>query len=64
MELAVVQQQDSSEEPKLLPCTVPAAPGSRLNFSWGTGCQLHVAEVACPGTGAGGRQPYAGTCEW
>lgn len=68
MELALVpgQQGNSSsqggEEPKLLPCTVPAQPGSRLSFSWGAGCQLHVAEVAS-GT-AGGRQPFAGSCEW
>lgn len=51
-------------EPELLPCPVPAAPGSRLSFSWGPGCQLHLAEVASPSTGAGGVQPYAGSCAW
>lgn len=51
-------------EPDLLPCPVPAAPGSRLSFSWGPGCQLHVAEVASPSTGAGGVQPHAGSCDW
>jgi hypothetical protein len=51
------------EEPEPLLCSVTAAPGSRLDFSWGLG-QLHIAEVASPSTGAGGVQPYAGSCEW
>jgi hypothetical protein len=68
MDLAVVEDSDAAANgrqlPDLLPCPVPAAPGSRLSFSWGPGCQLHLAEVASPSTGAGGVQPYAGSCDW
>lgn len=69
MDLAVVEDSDAANgrqfaEPELLPCPVPAAPGSRLSFSWGPGCQLHLAELASPSTGAGGVQPYAGSCDW
>jgi hypothetical protein len=67
MKLAVVDDNGRRgrqfQEPEPLPCSVTAAPGSRLDFSWGIG-QLHIAEVASPSTGAGGVQPYAGSCEW
>jgi hypothetical protein len=67
MELALVDDSGPNNypgEPQLLPCTVPATDGSRLSFSWGAGCQLHVAEVVSPSTQAGGQQPYAVSCEW
>jgi hypothetical protein len=63
MELLMVPQEEQ-QQPDVLPCGIPAAPRSRLAFSWGAGTQLRVAEVLCPATGAGGRHPHAGICQW
>lgn len=50
--------------PEVIPCSVPAAAGSRLHFSWGCGTQLRLVELASPATGAGGEDPYGAVCEW
>lgn len=50
--------------PEVIPCSVPAAAGSRLHFSWGCGTQLRLVELASPATGAGGEDPYGAMCEW
>lgn len=64
MSQAICSRIDATSDPQQLPCFVPAAPGSRLSFTWGTGCQLLVTESWCPSTGAGGDQPFASACEW
>lgn len=65
MDLAVVQQRNiiDSDGTEIIG-SLPAAPGSRLQFSWGTGTQLRLCEVHSQATGAGGEDPYAGFVEW
>lgn len=65
MDLAVVQQRNiiDSDGTEIIG-SLPAAPGSRLQFSWGTGTQLRLCEVHSQATGAGGEDPYSGFVEW
>jgi hypothetical protein len=65
MELALVQQENRNDADGIeMIGRVPAAAGSRLQFSYGSGMQVRVCEVQSPSTAAGGEDPYAGFLEW
>lgn len=59
----LVQHHDSHDDIECIG-TVPAAPGSRLQFSWGSGTQVRVCEVHSPAAGSGGEDPFGAVVEW
>jgi hypothetical protein len=65
MDLAITHQGDNIDSDGIeVIGRLPAAQGSRLQFSWGTGTQLRICEVHSPATSAGGEDPYAGFVGW
>ncbi|KAF8073073.1 ema [Scenedesmus sp. PABB004] len=58
----VVAAGDDRSEPEVI-ARLPAAPGSRLAFSWGLGTQVRVAAVA-GGAAAPCEDPHAAVVEW
>ncbi|KAF6253026.1 Nup85 nucleoporin-domain-containing protein [Scenedesmus sp. NREL 46B-D3] len=65
MDLAVVQPENRNDVDGIeVIGRLPAAAGSRLQFSWGTGTEVRVCEVRSPATAAGGEESSAGFIEW